>query len=178
MPEVRGRKSLHNGEDCIVNAGQKHKEHPVVESQKVLLRHENRLTHPEQNHLGEPREEVAGRRDDISFGVGAQLRTVPPVRIAESSAALVKLVKLANYDRKTNELYRIGNEARYTDDVVKNCLEFLNVCAAVCKIPIIHHGRRIQEEEIFNHVTDGKHEGQDEHGPLRNLNESIDANVQ
>ena len=171
MPQVGRCKSLNDREYCIIDAGQQHEKYPVVESQEVLLRHEDRLTHPKKNQLGEPRDEVASRCDDILFGVTCQMG------VLECSTALVKLAKLYDYDTKTDELDEVCDEARSTDNVVKDCLEILNRCVEFCEKTVIYHVRRVQEEVIFDHMTDGEHQGQDKHRTFGNMDKSLDSDV-
>ena len=90
----------------------------------------------------------------------------------------MELVKLSDYDGEANELDQVGNEARCADDVVENGLQIAYCRAELGEIRVVNHEGRIEEEEILDNVTDGEHEGQDEHGPLGNCNESLDANVQ
>ena len=173
IPKVGRGEGLHDGEDCIIDAGQHHEEDPVIKPQQLLLRHEDGLTYPEEKHLGEEREEVPRRSDDISLGAGAKLR----MGIAQSVAAPVKLVKLIDDEQETEALNHVGDKAGSTDNVVGYSLEILDLCGELCEVSEIHHGGRIQDEEILGHVGEGEQKGQDKHRPLGNLNKSLGADA-
>ena len=155
MPQVGRGEGLHDGEDSIVDAGQQHEEYPVIKSQQLLLRHENRLTHPEEKHLCEEGEEVPRGGDDISLGAGAQVR----LSVAQGGAAPVELVKLVDDDQETEALHHVGDEAGGTDNVVGYSLEILDLCCELCEVSEVHHGGRVQDEEILGQVGEGEQEG-------------------
>ena len=173
IPQVGRGEGLHDGEDCIIDPGQQHEEDPVIKPQQLLLRHEDGLTHPEEKHLCEEREEVPRRGDDISFSAGAQVR----FSVAQSGAAPVKLVKLVDDDQETETLHHIGHKAGGTDNVVGYSLEVLDLGGELCEVAEVHHGGRIQDEEILGHVGEGEQKGQDKHRPLGNLNKSLGADA-
>ena len=90
----------------------------------------------------------------------------------------VELVELVDDDQETEALHHVGHEACGADNVVGYSLEVLDLGGELREVAEVHHGGRIQDEEILGQVGEGEQEGQDEHRPLGDLNKGLGADAQ